>query len=173
MSFIHGESVSLRPVEESDLEFVRAGVNHPEVRPHVGQSFPTSLARERRYLEEANRTLDALQLVVETDGHPVGVVEFDPIDREAGVAEFAVWIHPDHHRRGYAREAAALMLDYAFDELRMHKVTANAFESNEASQRLFESLGFTREGVGREDAFLDGEHRDTVYYGVLDREWRD
>lgn len=173
MSFINGESVLLRPIEESDLEFVREGVNHPEVRPYVGQSFPTSLARERRYLEESNRTLDTIQLLVEADGEPVGVVEFDPIDREAGVAEFAVWIHPDFHRHGYAREATGLMLDYAFDELRMHKVTANAFETNEASQRLFGSLGFTREGVGREDAFLEGEYRDTVYYGILDREWRD
>jgi hypothetical protein len=31
---------------------------------------------------------------------------------------------------------------------------------------------YVEEGVGREDAFLDGAYRDTHYYGVLEREWR-
>lgn len=170
-TFLAGETVSLRPVEESDLEFVHAGVNHPQVRPYVGQSFPTTLARERRYFEELNERLDALQLLVTVGDEPVGVVEFDPIDREAGVAEFAAWVHPDHQGRGYAREATELMVAYAFDELRLHKVTANAFASNEASRALFESVGFTQEGVGREDAFYDGGYHDTHYYGLLEHEW--
>lgn len=169
--FIEGEVVSLRPVEESDLAFVHAGVNHPLVRPFVGQSFPTTLARERRYFEELTERLDALQLLVLAGGDPVGVVEFDPIDREAGVADLALWIHPDQQGQGFGYEAATLAITYAFDELRIHKVTANAFDSNAASRRLFESLGFTQEGVGREDAFIGGTYHDTVYYGLLEGEW--
>lgn len=172
MAFIEGASVSLRPIEESDLGFVHAGVNHPAVRPFVGQSFPTSLARERRYFEETNETLDVIQLLIEADDEPVGVIEFDPIDRETGVAELAVWVHPDHQGQGYASEAVELMCGYAFDELRLHKVTANAYATNEASQALFEAVGFTREGVGREDAFFDGQYQDTVYFGLLEGEWR-
>ena len=171
--FIEGERVTLRPIEEADLGFVTAGVNHPEVRPFVGQSFPTSLARERRYLEELNERTDAVSVLVWAGEDRIGVVEFDPVDREAGVADFAVWIHPDHHGSGYGREAAELMLGYAFEELRVHKVTAEAYETNAASRALLESLGFTREGVGREDVYLGGEYRDTHYYGVLEGEWRD
>ncbi|MFB6105989.1 MAG: GNAT family N-acetyltransferase [Halobacteriaceae archaeon] len=169
--FARGDAVTLHPLQEADLEFVCEGVNHPAVRPHVGQSFPTSLAREQRYFEEASQTLDVVQALVSADGQRVGVVEFDPVDRDAGVAEFTVWVHPDHQGNGYAREATELMLDYAFDELRMHKVTANAFAGNDASRALLESVGFTREGVGREDAYVDGGYRDTHYYGVLAREW--
>lgn len=171
MAFLEGPTVSLRPVEESDLEFVHAGLNHPAVRPFVGQRLPTSLAGEREYLEAANDRDDAVQLLVEVDGEPVGVVEFDPIDREAGVADLAVWVHPDHQGRGYAREAVELMCTYAFDELRLHKVTADAYASNEASRGLFESIGFVQEGIGREDAYFDGEYRDSVYYGLLEDEW--
>lgn len=172
MGFLQGETVSLRPVEADDLAFIQAGVNHPAVRPFIGQSVPTSLAQEERYLEAHNERSDAIQLLVEADGERVGVVEFDPIDREAGVADLAIWIHPDHQGRGYAREAVALMCSYAFDELRLHKVTADAYATNEASRGLFESMGFTQEGVGREDAFFDGRYQDSVYYGLLEDEWR-
>jgi RimJ/RimL family protein N-acetyltransferase len=171
--FVAGERVTLRPVEETDLEFVTEGVNHPDVRPFVGQSFPTSLDRERRYLEELNERVDAIQVLVTAGDERVGVVEFDPIDRECGAAELGVWIHPEHQGEGYGREAFCLAVGYAFDELRIHKVTANAYDVNAASRSLLESVGFTHEGVGREDAFLEGDYHDTHYYGLLEREWRD
>ena len=173
MAFIEGPSVSLRPVEADDVEFLQSGLNHPDVRPYLGQSMPTSVDEERGYLEAANDRSDAVQLLVEADGERVGAVEFDPIDWQAGVADLAVWVHPDHQGRGYAREAVELMCTYAFDELRLHKVTADAYAVNEASRGLFESVGFTQEGVGREDAFFDGEYQDSVYYGLLEDEWRD
>jgi RimJ/RimL family protein N-acetyltransferase len=169
--FLEGERVTLRTLEEADLEFVRDGVNHPAVRTRVGQSFPTSLARERRYFEEANESLDTVAVLVWAADERVGVAEFDPVDREAGVAELAFWIHPDHQRSGYAREAASLFVAYAFEELRMHKVTANAYDTNEGSRGLLERLGFREEGVGREDAFFDGAYHDTHYYGLLETEW--
>jgi RimJ/RimL family protein N-acetyltransferase len=170
-TFVEGDRVSLHPIEEDDLEFVTEGVNHPQVRPLVGQSFPTPLARERRYYEEMNQRTDAVQVLITADGDRVGVVELDPVDHETGVAELGVWIHPDRHRRGYAREAVELVVDYAFAELRVHKVTANAYAGNEASRGMLESVGFVEEGVGREDAFFDGAYHDTHYFGVLEGEW--
>ena len=166
-----GDRISLHPLDEEDLEFVTEGVNHPEVRPFVGQSLPTSLARERQYFAEMTERGDAVQLLVTADGDRVGVVELDPIDRETGVAELAVWIHPDRQRGGYAREAVGLVVDYAFSELRMHKVTANAYAANDASQKMLESVGFVQEGVGREDSYFDGAYHDTYFFGLLEGEW--
>ena len=169
--FVEGDRVSLHPVEEEDLEFVTEGVNHPHVRALVGQWFPTPLARERRYFEEMNERTDAVQVLVTAEGERVGVVELYPIDRETGVADLAVWIHPDSRRSGFAREAVELVVDYAFSELRIHKVTANAYAANDASRRMLESVGFVEEGVGREDSFFDGAYHDTHYFGVLEDEW--
>lgn len=172
MPVLQGVSVTLRPVEAADLEFIQAGVNHPDVQQLLGQFDPTSAAQERDYLEELEERDDAVQLLVEAGGERVGVVEFDPIDRGTGVADFAIWIHPDHQGHGYAREATELMCTYGFEELGLHKVTADVYAANEASRALFESVGFTLEGVGREDAYFDGEFQDSVYYGLLEHEWR-
>ena len=170
-TFLSGDRVTLRTVEESDLEFLRDGVNHPDVRTAVGQSFPTNLRSERRYWEAAGDDGDVVSVLVWADDERVGLVEFDPVDRETGVAELAFWLHPDHQGGGYAREAATLMLDYAFSELRIHKVTANAYDSNDPSRALLERLGFVEEGIGREEDFFDGEYHDTHYYGLLEGEW--
>ena len=199
-TFLVGDRVTLTTVESDDLGFLRDGVNHPDVRALVGQPFPTNLEQERGYWEDVTERSDAVQVLVtvaddetveteETDDaerpadsdsasdsdtcRPVGVVELDPVDRETGVAELGIWIHPDHHRQGYASEAIELVVGYAFDELRVHKVTANAYARNEASRRMLDSLGFVEEGVGREDAFLDGDCHDTHYFGVLEPEWRE
>ena len=109
-TFVEGERVSLHPLEEDDLAFVTEGVNHPQVRTPIGQSLPTSLARERRYLSELNERTDAIQLLVTVDGDRAGVVELDPIDHETGVADLGVWIHPDRHGGGYAREAIEFVI---------------------------------------------------------------
>ncbi|MDX1745659.1 MAG: GNAT family protein, partial [Halobacteriales archaeon] len=131
----------------------------------------SNLPTEERWFESANRDYDVLQLIVFDEGVRVGMVELNPIDRETGVAELAFWIHPDHREHGYGREAIAVLLEYTFDELRVHKVTANAFASNEASRNLLTSLGFTEEGIGREDTYMDGVYADTHYYGILEDEW--
>jgi RimJ/RimL family protein N-acetyltransferase len=196
VTFLVGDRVTLTTVESEDVPFLRDGVNHPEVRALVGQPFPTNLDQERRYWAEVTERSDAVQVLITVSGDetdetdvessddaedsgnadtrmPVGVVELDPVDRETGVAELGTWIHPAHHRQGYASEAIELVVGYAFDELRMHKVSANAYARNEASRRMLESLGFVEEGVGREDAFLDGDYHDTHYFGVLESEWRE
>lgn len=172
-AFLTGDRVALRPVEPEDLSFVRDGVNHPRVRQAVGQPMPSNLPTEERWYEEANRNHDVIQLLIWADDERVGAIELDPIDREDGTAELAFWIHPDHQERGYAREAVGLVVDYAFAELRLHKVTANAFATNEASRHLLADLGFAEEGIGREDAYLDGRYVDTHYFGLLADEWRD
>lgn len=169
--FLVGDRVTLRPVEREDLQFVRDGVNHPDVRRAVGQPLPSNLPMEERWYDEANRSDDLFQLLVCDEGVRVGMVELDPIDRENGTAELAFWVHPDHRERGYASDAIATLLDFTFAELRVHKVTANAFATNQASRNLLEDLGFTEEGVGREDAYLDGRYVDTHYYGILATEW--
>lgn len=170
--FLVGDRVTIRTLEPEDLPFVRDGVNHPAVRTRVGQSIPTNLPMEERYFREANENRDAVQVLVTVDGDRAGVVELDPIDRETGVADVAFWLHPDSQGSGYAREALELVLSYAFDELRLHKVTANAYPFNDGSLGLLRRLGFVEEGVGREDTFVDGDYRDTHYFGLLDREWR-
>ena len=68
-------------------------------------------------------------------------------------------------------EATSTLLRFAFEELGLHRVEADVDPRNEASIRLLQRLGFQREGYLRERYFVGEEISDTIFYGLLRREW--
>ncbi len=58
-----------------------------------------------------------------------------------------------------------------FDSHPVHGVSAGAYDYNEASRGLLESLGFRQEARLRNAWYVDGEYRDGIQYGLLRREW--
>jgi len=184
--FLHGDRVSLRTLEEEDVAFVRDTVNDPQVwRALGGQYTPTNLAMERKFFEDASRSDDVVQFVVTARGDGdevagdedvggqatepvrVGVVELESIEWDRGRAEVAFFVAPEFQGGGYAKDALATLVEYAFDQLGLHKLTAEAFAFNDASRGLLESLGFVEEGRLREEEWVDGEWVDVVRYGLL------
>jgi RimJ/RimL family protein N-acetyltransferase len=63
------------------------------------------------------------------------------------------------------------LLTYLFDELKLHRVSAECHVSNHASWMLLEKLGFRREAHYVENYFSDGAYVSEYAYAVLDREW--
>ena len=77
-----------------------------------------------------------------------------------------------HQRRGYASEAVRRVLDCAFTELGMHRVSASIDADNHASLALCERLGMRREAHFRRSVWFKGAWVDDVIYAVLRDEWR-
>src|SRR4030095_15288958 len=50
-------------------------------------------------------------------------------------------VHPNYQRKGYATEAAAALIDYAFQSLQLKRVIATAKYQNLASQGVMRKLG--------------------------------
>jgi len=74
--------------------------------------------------------------------------------------------------QGFAREAVQALVDFAFLELDLHRLAADADPRNHRSLALLESLGFVREGHQRESYFVSDEWQDAVLFGLLRREWQ-
>jgi RimJ/RimL family protein N-acetyltransferase len=73
--------------------------------------------------------------------------------------------------RGTGRQMLAGILDHVFLELKAHRLWLDVFETNTRAQRVYESLGFRREGVLREAIFRDGEFHTQLLMSILDREY--
>jgi RimJ/RimL family protein N-acetyltransferase len=73
--------------------------------------------------------------------------------------------------QGLARAAVTRVLSFAFEELALHRVEADADPRNDRSLRLLERLGFRREGVLRERYWINGERQDALMLGLLRAEW--
>lgn len=171
--FVEGDGIDLRTIEEEDLEFLQAGINHPAVRRYAGGDVPYNRPRYEDEWFDRISSGEVVHLVVCDGDDRVGDVSLAPIDERRGWANLGYWIHPDQQGEGYATEAARLAVSHGFDELRLHRISAAIVAPNEASKRVVEKLGFVHEGTKRDDAFLDGEHVDREMHALLREDWRE
>lgn len=171
--FQSGDRVDLHVVAEADLEAFTRARNDPDVRLPLGIDTPGNSDTVEEFYEETVSEADSVWFSVGVDGDVVGAVTFPRVKRTPGVADLSYWILPEHREEGYGREAVSLLLEYGFEERRLHRVQADSYATNSASRGLLESLGFTEEGRMREAAFREGSHVDVVRYGLLAAEWRD
>lgn len=168
--FQSGERVTLNTVEEEDLDAFARAQSDPDVRKPLGLVSPRNRDSVEEFFEERISDEDSVWFAVVAD-ELVGAVTLPEVHESRGVGDLSYWLLPEHQGEGYGSEAVSLLLDYAFDELRLHRIRADCYATNEGSIGLLESLGFSQEGRFREAAFLDGTHEDVFRYGLLAREW--
>ena len=170
--FLPGDRVDLRPIERDDLDFLQVAINDPAVRRNLTVRWPLNYEQEEEWFEEQVTSEDEINLLIVGEDGPAGAIGLGPIDDQNGTAELGIWLQAADQGQGYGTEASTLLLDHAFDELRLHRIEARVFEGNDASQNLWETLGFDHEAVHREAIYLHGEYRDVHRYAVLENEWR-
>lgn len=93
-----------------------------------------------------------------------------------GVAQSATlgyWCGKNCCRRGYTFEAARLALDFAFVDLKLHRIEASCLPENQASAALLRKLGFREEGRARDYLRIAGEWRDHLLFGLIRKDWED
>ena len=73
----------------------------------------------------------------------------------------------EHNGKGYMSEAVALLLKYAFEVLKLHRIEAGVMPVNIGSQRVLEKCGFVREGLARKNVNIQGKWEDHYSYGIV------
>jgi RimJ/RimL family protein N-acetyltransferase len=142
-----------------------------------GAHVPTRGARERmrRRIANSGRLVGGwLDLAIDADGSLVGEIDarHPPRAMPPGVFELGIAFFDEEARgRGYGTEAIALLTAHLFAELGAERVQASTAVDNSAMRRVFEKLGFAKEGVMR--SFMPaGESRDDyVLYAVTRADW--
>lgn len=114
---------------------------------------------------------DEFALAIEADGALVGSISTSDADRLAGRFSYGVAIGDEHKRRGYASEAAILVMAYMFAERRYHKCEVSVYAVNEPSIHMHGKLGFVTEGRLREHVFFAGRYQDLVMLGMTAHEF--
>lgn len=141
----------------------------------AGPAYPRSRARLAKRVEEGQKGQSNFLFGIRTlsDDLLIGLLELDGVTWSNGTTFFSVAIGDEANRRqGYGREATSLGLDFAFQELNLHRVCLTVFEYNSAAIALYERMGFTHEGSFREHLHRDGKRHDMLLYGMLRHEWR-
>jgi len=176
-SLLVGDRLKLNALREADIPLVTDWYQNPDlirtldtvpVGPRsevaVREMIEGLIKRPTRDYEFAIRKKDTDELV--------GITILDGILWNHGSCYVSIEIgDPAHRSMGYGREAMELVLDFAFQELNLHRVALTVFSYNEAAIKLYEKLGFTKEGTHREFLHRDGKRHDMHLYGMLRHEW--
>lgn len=110
---------------------------------------------------------------VKNDETLIGVTGFENILWNNGTAVIYIGIGEQSFRgKGLGKEALALAIQFGFQELNLYRIQLNVLSYNTSALKLYESLGFKREGVYREFIHRDGIRFDMYLYGILRSEWR-
>ncbi|MBA2522366.1 MAG: GNAT family N-acetyltransferase [Solirubrobacterales bacterium] len=176
---ISGDSVSLRPLEEQDVaSWAAAFDDDPDLGPAWGIEVDPGeeeVLGRMKDLSDAAAAGTAVELTIaDAEDKLVGTVILHSFDWRHERAEVGFWLLVDLRRRGLATEGVALMVDWAFSELGLHRVemiTLPALPHITAVRALAARLGFREEGVMRERNFERGKRLDTMMLAVLREEW--
>ena len=105
--------------------------------------------------------------VVRESGEVVGLVNFHDRPDENGMVEIGYQVLPEHRRRGYAREMAATMWDFAASHPDVRVLRATFSPDNEGSRAIIEGAGFVQ--VGEQ---IDAEDGLEVVYEISRADYR-
>ncbi len=106
------------------------------------------------------------------DGETVGIISLINIDYKNRSGECIIDIgQKEKWGKGIGREAMSILMDYAFNELNLHRLYLQVFSFNERAIKLYERLGFKQDGKFREAVYRDGKWHDIIIMNILKREY--
>ena len=167
--------VYLRPLTGEDAAAFVPWVNDAEVTRTlaVGAAVMDRQA-ERAWIEKMNASgSDVLfGIVVQETDRLIGSIGLNQIDFRYRSASLGMMIgEKSMWGKGYGTEATRLVVRYAFEELHLNRVQLHVYEYNLRGLRVYEKVGFRREGVLRQEHVYDGRFWDTVVMALLREEW--
>jgi len=138
----------------------------------AGRQFLLSSVTARRLTirEVAESPGSRIGIVTLPEGDPIGSVAYFDCDATHRKAELRKLIgEPAMRGKGYAREAAALWIQYGLQALGLRKIYLNTLETNIRNIRINEELGFRVEGILHDEVCIDGTYHDVLRMGL----WRE
>jgi [ribosomal protein S5]-alanine N-acetyltransferase len=163
----------LRPFNQEDAPALHALVSAPEIAAttqRIPHPYPRGLAE--KWIAGHGELFDSgsgviFAIVHRREAALVGCVGLG-CDGENRSAELGYWIGVPFWNRGYATEAARMVLAFGFAYFGLHAIKSSHFASNPASGRVMEKIGMRYEGRRREHVFKEGRgFEDLVDYGIL------
>lgn len=115
-------------------------------------------------------------LLIDGPDGPIGMVSLQNISWRNRSCNIDVYISKQYRGQVSTGIGVFRALEYAFDELNMHRVSAVIYSFNALSWKFFEFIGAVRELILKDHILRDGKFYDVFVYGLLKREfdeWRE
>ncbi|MGE5653420.1 MAG: GNAT family N-acetyltransferase [Bacillota bacterium] len=172
-----GQRIRLTALRDSDNEAIETWfsnvrfLRYYDMLPAIPQSAKQIETLFKEFEDAQDKLMFAIRMI--NDDKIIGVTGYYDILWTNGVATTFIGIGDSGSAgQGYGKEAMQQLLDFGFNELNFHRIELTTIAYNQPAIKLYEGLGFVREGAHREFILRDGQRFDLYLYGLLDTEWR-
>jgi len=171
--FLSGKKVNLRPFSKADIPIVTRWINNPDIREFGFIPFPQTEKQEDEWFNKLGANDKNVTLAIETKrGVLIGSISIMGINWKDRVGSTGALIgEKEYWGKGLGTDAKMTLLDYAFNDLNLHKICSNVVASNKRSFRYNLRCGYKIEGTRRKHKFIKGKYVDFVEFGIFKDEW--
>ncbi|RNA66977.1 GNAT family N-acetyltransferase [Alteribacter keqinensis] len=175
--FLESSRLKLRKMTLEDTERYHSWRNDLEVMRYTSPSLDTYTLEETRDFVESvilGTSASKSYIIVEKESDtPIGVTSLINIDYKNRNAECIIDLGEKRSwGKGCGKEAMGLLMEYAFLEMNLHRLSLKVYSFNTKAINLYNILGFYQEGVSRQTLYRDGEWHDVIHMGILQNEYR-
>lgn len=178
MLLLETERLIIRDLQDGDLDAMHELNSLPETDEYNTLGIPESVEATRAIMEnriaknkELPRICYVMSLFLKDTDTFIGMIGLNLAEVQKSRAEIWYKLHKDHWRKGYATGAVCRMLQFAFDELGLHRVEAGCAIENIGSIKVLEKAGMQREGRCRKILPIRGEWVDNYMYAILEEDF--
>jgi len=167
---LRGAAVRLEPLTEAVFEDYWAGMSDPEVTRLTGSHGTFEPRGVEDWLRSRRDHHDRADWAIlrASDGAFLGEAVINDLDPDNESAGYRLWLAgPAVFGRGYGSEVTRLVVDYALDQVGLHRLSLEVFDHNPRARRVYEKCGFVVEGRLREALLWDGRRHDTLAMAIL------
>ena len=171
---VETERLILDRITENDLTEIFELRSNPETMKYI----PRPLVKDYEGALEHIRMIDekiednsGINWSIRLKDNPklLGIIGFYRMQPENYRSEIGYILSPDHHGKGIVTEAVNRLIEFGFEDLKLHSIEAIIDPENHASEKVLQKCGFVKEAHLKESDFWEGKFRDKVIYSLLEK----
>jgi UDP-4-amino-4,6-dideoxy-N-acetyl-beta-L-altrosamine N-acetyltransferase len=162
----------LEPLQEQDLDMVRAWRNHESVRHYMYTDHVISEEEHRQWFAKISQDDTVRHFVFELAHEKVGYINIVQINKSFKRAYCGGYLNPfikTHPATTLLMEFE--MLEYAFNVLKLHKLCSEVLSNNPKVLNMHKKLGFKVEGCLKQHVIKDDQYLDVWLFGLFAEDW--
>lgn len=168
-------NVKLRAIEKKDCQLLKFLINSAGVeKMTLGWNSPISTDMQEKWMEGYKNSNTIIRWMIELSNEiTLGMITLRDIDWKNREAEMEIKTNPYEKQRleGDVKNASYAIIQYAFEELGLHRINSFFLKCNKFSRKLNESLGFQLEGIQKEKIFKNNLWNDVYCFGMLKKDY--
>lgn len=144
------DRLTLRQLETNDAAFLFELRSNPDVNTFLDRNSPATIDDAIAFIQKINESISnkqSLYWIISKKDTPelIGTICLWNLDTEKDCAEIGFELLPPYQGKGFMGEAIKVVMNYAFDTMKVKTLEAWPHEENLSSKKVIEKNGFVRD----------------------------